>query len=81
MPRWAGGCRPSSARSLVGAVAVALGHGSARPGAVQLDRIRPVLQTPAWSLPAMVELVVPLAITVLVVQNGQGVAVLKRRRA
>lgn len=32
---------------------------------------------PAWSLAAMVELVVPLAITVLVVQNGQGIAVLR----
>ena len=44
-------------------------------GALQL--VRPVLQSPQWSLPAMVELVVPLAITVLVVQNGQGFAVLK----
>jgi len=37
----------------------------------------PVFQTPQWSLQALVELVVPLAITVLVVQNGQGVAVLR----
>jgi benzoate membrane transport protein len=37
----------------------------------------PVLQKPEWSWSAMVELVVPLAITVLVVQNGQGFAVLK----
>jgi benzoate membrane transport protein len=37
----------------------------------------PVLQAPQWSLQAMVELVVPLAITVLVVQNGQGIAVLR----
>jgi benzoate membrane transport protein len=44
-------------------------------GAVELAR--PVLQMPAWSAAAMVELVVPLAITVLVVQNGQGIAVLK----
>ena len=36
-----------------------------------------MLQAPQWSLQAMVELVVPLAITVLVVQNGQGVAVLQ----
>jgi len=42
-----------------------------------LDLIEPVIQVPAWSLGAMVELVVPLAITVLVVQNGQGVAVLR----
>jgi benzoate membrane transport protein len=37
----------------------------------------PTLQIPVFSLQAMIELVVPLAITVLVVQNGQGVAVLK----
>ncbi len=37
---------------------------------------QPVLQAPVWSLGALVELVVPLAITVLVVQNGQGLAVL-----
>lgn len=36
----------------------------------------PVLASPAWSWAAMVELVVPLALTVLVVQNGQGMAVL-----
>ena len=36
-----------------------------------------MLQVPQWSAQAMVELVVPLAITVLVVQNGQGVAVLR----
>lgn len=44
---------------------------------LQLELIRPVLQEPAWSLAAIVELVLPLAITVLVVQNGQGIAVLK----
>jgi len=37
----------------------------------------PLVQAPVWSVGALVELVVPLAITVLVVQNGQGVAVLK----
>jgi benzoate membrane transport protein len=37
---------------------------------------RPNLNLPAFSWQAMVELVVPLAITVLVVQNGQGFAVL-----
>ncbi len=36
----------------------------------------PVLQAPQFSWAAMAELVVPLAITVLVVQNGQGIAVL-----
>lgn len=37
----------------------------------------PVFTMPQWSGQAMVELVVPLAITVLVVQNGQGIAVLR----
>ena len=36
----------------------------------------PNLYQPAFSWQAMIELVVPLAITVLVVQNGQGFAVL-----
>ena len=38
------------------------------------------MQAPVWSLAAMIELVVPLAITVLVVQNGQGFAVLQAAR-
>jgi benzoate membrane transport protein len=37
----------------------------------------PHLYAPAFSWRAMVELVVPLAVTVLVVQNGQGIAVLR----
>lgn len=60
---------------LVGAFAVAVtGRFDPAPG----DRwlAAPVLAAPDWSWPAMVELVVPLAITVLVVQNGQGMAVL-----
>jgi benzoate membrane transport protein len=39
--------------------------------------VRPNLYVPAFSWQAMLELVVPLAITVLVVQNGQGIAVLR----
>ena len=38
---------------------------------------RPHLYVPAFSWQAMVELVIPLAITVLVVQNSQGVAILR----
>jgi benzoate membrane transport protein len=61
----------------VGAVAVAL-SGTFRPGPAAGSWIAaPVFQAPAWSLQAMLELVVPLAITVLVVQNGQGIAVLR----
>lgn len=62
---------------LVGIVAV-LVSGGFRPVATDAGIVaRPVLIVPQWSLQAMVELVVPLAITVLVVQNGQGVAVLR----
>ena len=62
---------------VVGAIAVAL-SGRFDPGPAATQWIAaPVLQVPQWSVQAMVELVVPLAITVLVVQNGQGVAVLR----
>ena len=62
---------------LVGVIAVFV-SGRFDPGAVGATVFaQPVLQVPAWSWQAMIELVVPLAITVLVVQNGQGVAILK----
>lgn len=62
---------------LVGAACAALQGrmGSASVGALELAH--PLVQAPAWSWAAMVELVLPLTITVLVVQNGQGFAVLK----
>jgi benzoate membrane transport protein len=62
---------------LVGAIATALlGRiDSAALGTIEL--VRPVVHLPLWSWAAMIELVVPLAITVLVVQNGQGFAVVK----
>ena len=62
---------------LVGAVAIAV-LGRFDPSVSSgLAFAQPIVQAPVWSLGALVELVVPLAITVLVVQNGQGVAVLK----
>ena len=45
-------------------------------GGTALQFAPPKLYLPAFSWPAMIELVAPLAITVLVVQNGQGFAVL-----
>jgi benzoate membrane transport protein len=62
---------------LVGGLATALlgRFDAAALGAIEI--VRPVVQAPAWSMAAMIELVLPLAITVLVVQNGQGFAVLK----
>ncbi len=62
---------------LVGALAIGL-LGQLDTGALgSFAFAQPVVQAPVWSVGALVELVVPLAITVLVVQNGQGVAVLK----
>jgi benzoate membrane transport protein len=46
-------------------------------GAAAWGLVRPNLYVPVFSWQAMLELVVPLAITVLVVQNGQGIAVLR----
>jgi benzoate membrane transport protein len=66
----------------VGVVAMALTGSFAPAGAQDASAgtaailAAPVLQVPQWSWQAMFELVVPLAITVLVVQNGQGFAVL-----
>ena len=40
----------------------------------------PALVTPRFSISAAFELVIPLAITVIIVQNGQGVAILKSAR-
>jgi len=62
---------------VVGAVAVAV-SGRFAPGPTATQWIAaPVLQVPQWSVQAMIELVIPLTITVLIVQNGQGVAVLR----
>lgn len=60
----------------VGGVAVALS------GQFSLQKGGPVLATPVFTVPeftwaAQLELVVPLALTVLFVQNGQGIAVLR----
>jgi benzoate membrane transport protein len=67
---------------VVGAVLVLAGVGAADMPAGVADTAlsswfaAPKLQVPEFSPQAMIELVVPLAITVLIVQNGQGIAVL-----
>ena len=66
---------------LIGALAVGIvlsAFGGSSGAAVTMGSIVAVPQIilPQFSLQAMAELVVPLAITVLVVQNGQGMAVL-----
>lgn len=68
---------PLVAALLVGVV-VAVGLGRFAPAAGEAFALaRPILHAPVFSWAAMVELVVPLAVTVLVVHNGQGVAVLR----
>lgn len=68
---------PVIAALLVGALVIAMLGRLDLGDLGALGAARPILQTPSWSWTAMLELVIPLTITVLVVQNGQGVAVLK----
>ena len=62
---------------IVGALMVALLGKFDLAGAATLSFARPNLYMPAFSWQAMIELVVPLAITVLAVHNSQGIAVLR----
>jgi benzoate membrane transport protein len=77
LPKLGRRCPPIIGALLVGAIAVIAFGRFDLTAPVQPELIRPVIPVPAWSAAAMVELVVPLAITVLVVQNGQGFAVLR----
>lgn len=61
---------------LAGAAAIAATGGSGVLPETPAVLAEPVLYRPALSWQAMVELVIPLTIAVLVVQNGQGTAVL-----
>jgi benzoate membrane transport protein len=68
---------PLIAAMAVGVVMIVV-LGEFHPGAGGAGGLaRPTFYAPAFSWAAMVELVVPLAVTVLVVQNGQGIAVLR----
>lgn len=76
LPRLARFVPPLIGALAVGAVAIAL-FDRFQPGSGAIFSFaQPTLYTPVFSWRAMVELVVPLAITVLAVQNGQGFAVL-----
>jgi benzoate membrane transport protein len=61
-----------------GASGAGLPTASASVSGLEIGRwfAAPLLQVPEFSVQALIELVVPLAITVLIVQNGQGIAVL-----
>jgi benzoate membrane transport protein len=75
-PRLARVLPPLIAALAVGALAVWWLDAFQPPAGALLALAAPNLYVPQFSWAAMVELVVPLAITVLVVQNGQGIAVL-----
>ena len=76
MPRLSRALPPLIVALALGAIAIALlDRFQPGPGAI-FGVAHPTLYAPAFSWRAMVELVVPLAITVLAVQNGQGFAVL-----
>jgi benzoate membrane transport protein len=76
LPRLARVLPPVIGALIVGAVAIALmGTFDAKTEPL-VAMAQPNLYRVVFSWQAMVELVVPLAITVLVVQNGQGIAVL-----
>ncbi len=70
-------CPPMISTLIVGVFAVVLTGG----GTANLENVAPFIAptifVPAFSWQAMVELVVPLAITVLFAQNGQGIALLR----
>lgn len=75
-PRAAKAMPPLIGALIVGAL-VAVTTGKFAPGALQgLQLVQPVFTAPVFSLNAMIELVVPLVITVVLVQHGQGLAVL-----
>lgn len=80
IPAWGKRVPPVIGALLIGALAIGI-LGRVDTGALgSFAFAHPVIQAPVWSVNALVELVVPLAITVLVVQNGQGVAVLTAAR-
>ena len=68
---------PLIAALVAGAAVIAVvgDFSPARPLTIEFSH--PTIYLPAFSLQAMIELVVPLAITVLAVQNSQGIAILR----
>ena len=62
---------------IVGAIVLMVSPRGAGEALTGLALAKPVIASAAFSWQAMIELVVPLAITVLVVQNAQGFAILQ----
>jgi benzoate membrane transport protein len=68
---------PPLIAALIAGIAMIAGLGEFHPAAVGGGVAHPIVYAPMFSWGAIAELVVPLAVTVLAVQNGQGVAVLR----
>lgn len=78
---WFGRLLPPLIGALITGVLCIVLTGSFEPGGdLHIGLALPVFVRPEFSVAAMVELVVPLMITVIVVQNGQGIAILKAAR-
>ena len=77
LPRVARFFPPLIAALILGGVMIAVLGRFDTGDAAALGVARPQFYAPVFSWPALLELVVPLAITVLAVQNGQGIAVLR----
>ena len=75
-PAWFRGVPPLIGALVVGALAIAVSGRFNAPAGALFGVAHPNLYTPQFSWAAMLELVVPLVITVLAVQNAQGVAIL-----
>jgi benzoate membrane transport protein len=76
-PRGARFMPPLIGTLIVGAVLVAVLGRFDPAGGADFTLVRPSFYVPVFSWQALLELVVPLAITVLAVQNGQGIVVLR----
>jgi benzoate membrane transport protein len=76
VPRFARVAPPLIASLIVGAITVWLLGSFNPPAGTLFEFAKPNFYAPQFTWQAMIELVVPLAITVLVVQNGQGIAIL-----
>jgi benzoate membrane transport protein len=68
---------PTVGALVCGAIAVALSHSFNLQSELSVSLVRPNVYWPEFSWAAMVELVLPLAVTVLAAQNAQGFAVLE----
>jgi benzoate membrane transport protein len=76
MPRLARVAPPLIVALIVGGITVWLLGAFKPPAGTLFEFAKPNLHVPQFSWQAMVELVVPLAVTVLAVQNAQGIAIL-----